>query len=237
MSVLYPETFKEICESVLEETDGRAVAFASVALGRDSAGDLHLENPTHRNIVKWVAEVYTQVQVFSPFWEFLHKRGKFLTVVADKDSYSKTSVREVVKGSAYFIKTGSTTRQPVCVQDYEWWVQQERYTTNSSSTPQFLIKAPDNEWLLWPTPSSAGALYAEWFVEPFELLNADDEPCWNRRYNGILKWLVIRQYAKEFVKEGSSEKLMARAQQALPGLVEGLMRDYLPQHKGMATFF
>ena len=87
MSALYPETFKEICESVLEETDGRAVQMDSVSLARDTAGDLYLTEPTHRNVVSWVAGMYRRIQLLISLLDFpskarqvYHSRGEQIHV-------------------------------------------------------------------------------------------------------------------------------------------------------------
>ena len=240
MSVLYPETFKEICESVLEETDGRSVEMDSVALGKDTNGDLYLTNPTHRNVVSWVAGLYQDIQFLSPRWSFLHKRGKFLTVVANKYSYKKPQVREVDLDSFYFIKTGETARTPLTYRTYEWWKHEEQYldaASNTSPRPIELVDGPGEEWILWPTPTAAGAIYGDWSSEPEQLLAADDKPVWEPRYNDLLKWGALRMYASEFSGEGSGSKLLARFNARFPVLWNAFTRDYLPPTEGAPALF
>jgi hypothetical protein len=239
MSALYPETFKEICEAVLAETDGRGVRMDSVSLARDTNGDLYLTNPTHRNIVSWVAQFYRKIQLASPLWSFLHKRGKFLSVTANKDMYKKSGIREVDWDSFYFIKSDETTRTPVEFHSYDWWKQEEKSANASTaSRPVALIQGPGvDEWILWPTPTAAGALYGEWLEKPHQLENAEDEPCWDSRYNPLLVWGVIRYYAAEFSKEGSAEKLISRANQEFPVLWDAFERDYLPKARGADALF
>lgn len=232
--------FKQICESVLEESDGRAVQLASVALGRDTNDDLYLTEPTHRNVVKWVAEEYQRIQLLSPFWEFHHKRGTFLTLRANKASYKKAGIRgDADLNSFYFVPSSNTSlHYPLTIQSYDWWqLQQQIGSISTSNIPTTLIKAPDDEWILWPTPLAAGTVQGDWWVIPFELINADDEPCWKEYYHPLLKWSVIMLYASEFGGEGSGPKLLARAQQMLPALMTAFYRDYHSAMRGAPSLF
>lgn len=238
MSTSYPQSFKEICESVLEESDGRAVQIASVALGRDTSGDLYLTNPTHRNVVKWVAEEYLRIQLSYPYWEFHHKRGTFLNVVANKESYQKSGVRSLDNDSVYFMAASGTTHYPVCVEQYDWWQYQEKVGSTSTSTiPTTLIEGPNDEWILWPTPTATGTIKGDWWVDPFELVEADDVPCWDAQYYSLLKWGTLDLYASEFAGEGSAQKLRARIARMLPSLQLAFDRDYKQPVTGIRTLF
>ena len=220
--------FKEICEAVLEEADGQAIQLASVALTRDSAGDLYLTNPTHRNVVKWVQEEYLRIQLLSGNWEFHHKRGAFLNIVANKDTYTKKYVRRLAYESLYYTPAASTTRIPIIVQDYTWWQGQERTLTAASNQPLNLVEGPMDEWIIWPEPTVAGTIYGEWWLKPQELEKADDTPCWDTHYHMLLKWAVLKMYAAEFIGEGSYDKLQARINNIWPSLWAAFGRDYLP---------
>lgn len=233
-----PETFKEICQSVLDETDGRGVQLSSVSLGRDSGGDLHIENPTHRNVVSWVAQECLRIQLETPRWDFLHKRGKFLTVVINKDSYKKSGVRRIDEDSFYYIQSGQTQHLPLIMRSYDWWQLQERDgVTSQSSTPDAMIEAPGDEWILWPTPIKAGAVYGDWQIDPCQLINADDRPPWDCQYNPMLVWGVISLYAAEFAGEGSAAKLQARARRMLPTFRNAFDDEYRLPVEGASTLF
>jgi len=228
---------KEICESVLEESDGRATQLASTALGRDGSGDLYLTDPTHRNVVRWAQEEYLRIQRLSSHWEFHAKRGKFLTVQADRNSYTKRGIRETKDGSFYFLKSGSTARYPLSVKSYDWWLAQEQVgISTTSSTPSILIDGPEDEWLLWPTPSTAGTVQGAWLIEVDTLENADDVPCWEAQYHFLIKWGVIELYAAEFAGEQSANKLLSRASRMLPPMMAAFKRKYLPSYRNPLTF-
>lgn len=233
-----PETFKEICESVLGEADGRGVQLASVALGRDSAGDLYVENPTHRNVISWVANEYLRIQLETPRWTFLHKRGKFLSLAATKSSYKKSGVRRVDDSSLYFQQTGQTQHLPMYVESYDWWQLQERDgVTANSPTPTTLIEAPGDEYIIWPTPTLAGGVYGDWQIDPHQLINADDQPCWDTQYNPLIKWGVLEMYAAEFAGEESAKKLIPRAKRMLPTLRNAFDDEYRLPVYGAPTLF
>ena len=231
--------FKEICESVLEESDGRAVQIASTALGRDGSGDLYLTEPTHRNVVKWVAEEYQRIQLLSPFWDFHHKRGTFLTLRAEKASYIKSGIRgDIDLSSLYFVASSGTSHYPLNVQSYDWWqLQQQIGSISTSNIPTTIIDGPGDEWILWPTPAAAGTVRGDWWVVPFSLINADDEPCWKEHYHAMLKWGVLALYAAEFAGEKSAPKLLARVKQMYPALITAFERDYSPKMRGPRPLF
>ena len=224
--------FKEICEAVLEETDGRGVQLASVDLGRDDGGDLILTQPTHRNIVRWVADEYMRIQRESANWEFHHQRGLFLTLTATEDTYTKPGIRRLNERSFYAVKDGTTAREPVAVQDYSWWIEQVRRGINSGGSPFYLIEAPQDQWIIWPTPAAVYRIYGDWWIEEEELLLASDVTLWDDIYDRLLVWGVVELYAAEFASEGSLPKLMARAQRMLPSMRAAFNRKYLSDTRG-----
>jgi len=231
------QNFKEICEAVLEESDGRAVQLASVSLKRDSNDDLYVTEPTHRNVIRWVQEEYERIQNASSHWEFHHKRGTFLTLRANKDEYIKRSVREISDHSLYAIKSGTTAKIPLTLLPYSWWLQQERSGTTATGSPLHLIDAPGDKWIIWPSVNASWTVYADWWTEPDELVDADDEPCWDARYYPLLKWGALELYAAEFSGEkaaGSEGKLLARSARMLPPLKAAFIDDYLPTTRGAA---
>ncbi len=229
---------KQICEGVLNESDGRAVQMASVALGRDAAGDLYLTNSTHRNIVQWVVSEYKRIQLYSPAWEFHRKRGAFITAAANIESYIKRNVRRIDRDSGYFIQTGQTARQPLTFQSYSWWLRQQQVDgISTASSPTTLIKGPNDTWHLWPTPTTAGIVYADWTVKVDSLVDADDEPCWDEHYHEMLVWGALQLYAAEFTGEGSRDKLIARAQRMYPPMWDAFCSDYILEPEGPGTLF
>jgi len=196
-------TFKEICESVLEEANGRPVTLASTNLNTDSDGTYYLTNPTHRNIVRWVNELYEQIQTHMLYADFMHKRGVFLTTVADTDVYTKSKVREIDAWSAYAIKSGTTGRTPVEVAAYEEWLQSERAGDTSSGSPRSLIRKPDDKWIVEPTPSAVWDIYADWWLVPAKFEDACEEPVWADEYHDLLKWKALALFAAEYQAEGA----------------------------------
>lgn len=224
-------TFKEICESTLEEANGRPVTLASVNLSTDSDGVYYLQDPTQRNIVRWVNELNLQIQQQLIHATFMHKRGEFITTVADKSEYIKKYVREIDADSAYAIKSGSTGRTPVEVIGYDDWLQDERSGGSSSGSPLYLIRKPNEHWLVDPTPSGIWTIYADWWIEPAKFDEADDEPLWDSTYHDILKWKALGLFAAEFAQEGAGPVLNERIKQMLLPLERAFLQRYLPSFK------
>lgn len=218
--------FKEICESVLEEASARGDLFPSVDLGRDDEGNLLIEDPTQRNIVKWVQDAYRRILDHSEWWSFLHNRGEFATIVQNTPTFEAPT--DVDRCSLYFVRTDSTVRSPVYLMPYSWWVGQERSMAQTSGIPLHIINPPSGDWLVWPTPSVGGKLYGDWWVVGEDLVEEDDEPIWDARFHPLLKWEALKMFTMEYSDAEGAPQLMARVQEALPEMWQRFMKKYLP---------
>lgn len=225
-------TFKEICESVFDEANGRPVSLSYTRLDADSDGNYYVTDPTQRNVIRWVKELNLQIQQQMLEATFMHKRGAFITTVADKAEYSKKYVREIDRNSAYAIKSGSTGRTPVEVIDYSDWLQDERSGASSTGAPLNLIRKPNENWLVDPTPSAVWTIYADWWLEPADFDEPNDEPLWDSTYHDILKWKALGLFAAEFGQEGAGKILLDRINQMLPPLERAFKRRYVPKVRG-----
>lgn len=225
-------TFAQICQSVLEESDGRVETFTSVNLGADGSGDLYITEPHKRNIVRWVKQALKSIQHESSYWDFMHKRGTFLTAVADKEEYVKRFVREIKENSVYAVQSGSTGRVPLIVWDYDYWVERERAGATATGGLRWLLRAPSEKWILYPVPTTSWTVYADWWLHNYEMDSTDDEPPWDEEYHDILMWEAIKMWAAEYEGEGSAPRLLARVDQKLPQLMSAFRRRYLPRLQG-----
>ena len=224
--------FAEICGQVLEESDGRVETFSSVNLGTDGSGDLYVTDPTQRNVIRWVNQAYMKIQQQQSYWKFMHKRGIFLTAVADQEEYPKKSVREIKDDSVYAIKSGTTGRVPLVVWDYDYWLAQERSGATASGGLRWLLRAPDEKWILYPVPNATWTIYADWWLRPCEMEAVDDEPVWDSEFHELLVWMAVRKFAAEFEGEGSTPRLLSRVDDELPAMMNAFRRRYLPTPKG-----
>jgi hypothetical protein len=220
-------TFKEICESILEEANGRPVTLTSVNLGKDSDGVYYLTDPTQRNIVRWVNDLNLQIQQSMIQANFMHKRGAFITTVNGTEVYTKKYVREIDRYSAYVIKSGETARTLIEVKEYDDWLQDERSSSSTNSRPLELIRNPEDKWIVDPTPDEVYTIYADWWREPAKFDSADDEPLWDSTYHDILKWKGLGLFAAEYSEEGAGKILLSRINQMLPSLERSFIRRYV----------
>jgi len=221
-------TYKQICESVLEEANGRPVMLASTNLGQSSDGTYAVTDPTQRNILRWVDDIYLQTQQRMIEARFMHKRGLFIKTGASVEEYVKRGIRDINIAAFYTTKEGQTARIPITVLDYDIWVQQERVYHLPDSNPLWLIRKPDFRWLVYPPPREIWSIYGEWWIQPERFSGADDEPLWDEDYHDILKWRALRMFAAEFSAEGAKTRLMERVAAMLPPLEQAFRLRYLP---------
>lgn len=227
-------TFAQICQNVLEESDGRVETFSSVSLGTDSGGDLYVPEPHKRNVIRWVQQALKRLQQRHTYWDFMHKRGIFFQAVANQEEYSKRYVREVKDNSVYAIQSGSTGRTPLLLDSYDNWVERERAGATATGGLRWLLRAPDEKWILYPVPTTAWTVYADWWVHAYEMDSPDDEPPWDEEYHDILEWEALKMWAAEFEGEGSAPRIMARVDESLPPMLNAFRRRYLPRFSGPA---
>jgi hypothetical protein len=228
-------TFKEICESVWEEANGRPLTLTSTNLGKDSGGNYYLTDPTQRNIVRWVNDVNLQIQQECIQADFMSKRGLFLTTVSGTQEYTKSSVREIDIHSIYAVLDGTTARLPVFVRSYDSWVEEERAYSDSGGAPQWLVRTPEKKWLVDPTPSAIYDIYATWWMEPGRFTQSDDEPIWHENFHDVIKWRVLRLFAAEFSSEGAQKRLNERVQLIGIPLEHAFKRYYVPSIVGASA--
>lgn len=178
--------FKEICEAVGEEVNGRPLTFSSVLLSQ-------VTDPFQRRVIKAVQTVYMRVLLHSRFWSFLNKRGKLLTIREGVAEYSLPGLQSIEWDSLYLTKTGTTAKWPIMEESYNAWQARERAATQSTGIPLHLIKATEpNKWLVWPVPSDTYMLNGNAQYKPSAFEVATDEPIWDEQYHDLLVWLAVR---------------------------------------------
>lgn len=229
-------TFKEICENVLEEANGRPRTLSSTDLGKDSDGNYYVTDPTERNIIRWVNELYLLKQQRCVDWEFMHKRGAFLVTKADVETYTRKRIRDLGVNSLYAVKEGTTAKVPVYQTLYEDWVERERWGEETKGYPLEIIRSPDEKWILDPIPTGVWTLYGDWWVWPEKFTESCEEPLWESEYHEVLKWEALQLFAAEFASEGAGAILQARVKQMLPLVQAAFHRRYQPFVIGAAAF-
>ncbi len=231
-------TYKEICESVLEEVNGRGDTFASMDLGRDGNGELYVSDPTQRNIIRWVNDLYVQMQQQFIQADFMHVRDVLFTTVVGQEQYVVEGIRAVNIDSVFLTKAGSTAKMPVAVQNYQDWVVKEAVgsTIPQTGTPLKLIRMPDESWICDPVPTEVWSVNADWWVEPAGFEDEDEEPRWSPLYHDILKWRALLLFATEFSEEKSVNVVLERVKIMLAPLDRAFKKRYIPPITGPSGF-
>ena len=179
--------FKEICEFVAEEVNGRPLTFSTVLLTSET-------DPFKRKVIRTVNQAYMDIQLHSRFWRFLDKRGALLSVKEDVSEYRMAQVQSVDWNSLYLTQSGSTSRWPVYPEPLEHWKYRERFTTETDGIPLTLSRAKDPDlWRLWPTPLDDYVLNGNLQYKPGELEQSCDEPIWDEAFHEMLCWQAVRQ--------------------------------------------
>jgi hypothetical protein len=218
--------FLQICDRIHEELNGVPLGFTSVDLG-ESGGTLIVADPVRRQIIRAAQLAFDWVMDFSRHWEFLNQRGEIFDIEADVREYWKPWIESVQWDSLYLTKTGSTTRWPVYQMLYDAWQQQEQAEVPSEGYPFYLISAPSDRWVVWPTPSEDWTLNGNWQYKKSRMLVSADEPPWDERYHDLVVWraLLHLQHTQE-------DKGPSAAQRAFNSMWPGFLTEYLPKFRG-----
>lgn len=231
-------TYKEICESVLEEVNGRGDTFASLNLGRDGNGELYVSDPTQRNIIRWVNDLYVQMQQQFIQADFMHARDVLFSTVVGQQQYEVEGIRAVNTDSVFLTKAGSTAKIPVEVEEYRDWLIGDTAgsTIDSRGTPMSLIRMPDESWLVDPVPTEVWNVNADFWYEPSGFVDGDEEPRWSSLYHDILKWRALLLFSTEFSEEKSVNVVLERVKIMLGPLDRAFKKRYIPPITGPEGF-
>ena len=226
-------TFKELCEFVAEEVNGRSLTFSSVDLTA-------VTDPFERRVIKQVQSAYRDILLHSYDWLFLNNRGVIYLLKAGFDRFSLPSTYMIDSEGLYLTKGGTSARWPVWVQDYNWWKRQEQLGEVSQGIPQYLIEADEpDEWVVWPKPNEDYILNGNWREEPTELTALTSEPVWDSKYHEMLAWLAVRQLEAR-VKTQDEIVSRTNAGQAVNQFApawDSFCAEYLRTPSGACTFF
>jgi hypothetical protein len=218
--------FLQICDRIHEELNGVPLGFTSVDLG-ESGGTLIVPDPVRRQIIRAAQLAFDWVMDFSRHWEFLNQRGEIFDIEADVREYWKPWIESVQWDSLYLTKTGTDTRWPVYQMLYDAWQQQEQAEVPSEGHPFYLVSAPSDRWIVWPTPSEDWTLNGNWQYKKSRMLVSADEPPWDERYHDLVVWraLLHLQHTQE-------DKGPSAAQRAFNSMWPGFLTEYLPKFRG-----
>jgi hypothetical protein len=226
--------FLQIAERVAEELNGTPLGFSSVDLGKDSSGNFIIADPVQRQAVRAVQLAFDWIMNFSNHWEFLNKRGVLWQLQAGVREYRKPQVESVEWDSLYVTKEGSIARWPIYQMEYDDWQRREQAEIPSSGYPLYLISAPQDRWIVWPTPTGDWALNGAAQLAKTRLESASDEPPWDEVWHELVVWRAVMQMeSRERVQEDATQPLAASAaQRAFNSLWPAFLTKYGPGFRG-----
>ena len=220
--------FIQIAERVSEELNGVPLGFTSVDLGRDGSGDLVVAEPVRRQVIRATQLAFDWIMDYSRHWEFLNQRGVIFSTEADVRDYWLPWIESIEWDSLYATREDSTGRWPVYQMLYDVWQNQERAEIPSSGYPLYLVLAPADHWIVWPTPSQVWTLNGNWQYKKSRLVASGDEPPWGERYHELVVWAALLQLERA----QEERKLPSSSQRAFNLMWPGFLTEYLPKFRG-----
>lgn len=195
--------------------------------------NIHEEDTSDSVLLQWLGQGYLRIQRLSQYWSFLHNRGEIFSSVASTSTYSLPLIRTIDQRTTYSTSDGGSDRIILCKGSYRFWVAEERYSAITASRPVQLIEAPNDKWILYPTPDAIYDIYGDYWSQPDTFSGKTSEPVWADDLHDLV-WLVTlgtcipRAYEKHF-----AESAIAEANANIPSVLLELQRRYLSGFKGM----
>jgi len=222
--------FLQICERISEELNGVPLSFSSVDLGRDLSGDLIVADPVRRQVIRAAQLAYDWIMDYSRHWEFLNSRGEIFVTIAGTREYdlSASLIESVEWDSLYATKAGTTGRWPMYKMEYDVWQGQERSEIPSEGYPLYLVHAPLDTWIVWPTPSEVWSINGNYQQKKTRLEDEADEPAWDERYHELVVWAALLQLERA----QEENKTPSAIQRAFRAMWPGFLTEYLPPFRG-----
>lgn len=190
------------------------------------------EDITSTVLFDWLNQAYLRIQRQSYFWSFLHSRGLIFSSVADTTTYSLPLVRTIDCSTTYAIQDGSSTRIPLHRGDYRFWIEENRYAAITTSQPCQIIEAPDDDWILYPTPNDVYAVYGDYWSQPSAFTNNASEPVWAEDLHPLV-WMIALQTSLQRTQEQHFvESAVVEVTSNIPTMMDEMYRRYLSGFRG-----
>lgn len=156
-----------------------------------------------KKVVNWVAEAWTDIQLFKPNWLFMHKEGTFNTVAATRDyladDYAVTDLKLWDNGSflIHDPAIGESDQNGLIYLPYGKWRNQYRNQmgARTDERPNIVTILPDNKIRLEPRPDKVYTLDFE-YKRSTQLLAADADVPTNldEDYHLMIVWGALKYY-------------------------------------------
>ena len=177
---------------------------------------------------RWMQAANLGIQRQSQQWDFMHKRGLFITTNAVDETYAIGRVREIAEHSLYYTEPGLTAHNPMTLMRYEDWSYEQQSGTVRDGPPLFLVENPDQSWRPYPKPNGVYNIYADWWLRPSEMANVDAEPLWEVEFHEILLYEAMEVAANLEPQGPRAAVLQTEVAKFLPPLRRAFNSRYLP---------
>jgi len=179
--------FKDLCELVFEEVNGRPLTFSSISLST-------LTDPLQRRVVKEVKRAYWDILLYSRHWRFLFRRGLMATLYSNTYDYQLCNIQSFDWNSLYLTQDDTDARWPVYEELFDSWSLREQTSQETIGIPTNMIRSrePDH-WLFWPIPNGTYYLNGNYQYKPSNFSLATDVPLWDEEYHELIAWIAVRR--------------------------------------------
>jgi len=179
-------------------------------------------------IWRWIQAAYMEIQRHSMQWDFMHRRGLFISTTANVADYAVGSVREIADHSLYYIRPGTDAAQPMWQLSYQNWSMEQQSGLLRDGPPLYLVENPNKTWKVYPTPDRVYNIYADWWLRPAEMIDTSAEPIWASEYHELLVYEVMELVAGLEPDSPRSALMLAEANKFGPRLRAAFNSRYLP---------
>lgn len=220
--------FLELAELAYEKVNRRPVKFSSIDLGKATGGDWYVSDPEERGIIRATRDAFHFIMSLSSHWDFMQVRGELLVLVAGQEQYDASQYANVSWDSLYIAKIATGGRYPIIEQDYLGWQELQKSVKTPSGIPNYLVKAPQWQWLFWPIPLEAFRLYGDGRYMLWNFEDANDEPPWDEARHQIIADVAASLWEKRLDStDDAVQQLNVKvSNETVLHQLNGLLRDY-----------
>jgi hypothetical protein len=185
----------------------------------------------------WLQQAYLRIQRQSNYWGFLHSRGLIFSSTSGTFSYSLPTIREIDRRTMYSVLDGSSVKLPLFNGNYSFWVEENRHSVIPTAQPLQLIEAPNNNWILYPTPNNIYHVYGDYWSQPDVFIDEDDEPIWHEDFHNLVWLTALATGIPRTIEDRYAESARAELVANIPSILTEFQRRYLPDFKGLSVRF
>jgi len=156
-------------------------------------------------LIHWVADSWNEIQLLhANRWKWMRKTMTFASTTAGKGAYTKaelglTDHAEWLRKTfrAYLTSIGTSNEQYLAYMPYDAFRNAYLYATarDNQGRPAIVSIDPSDGIILWPAPSDAYTIVADYRATPSALVNDTDTPEMPERFHMLIVYEAMKKYA------------------------------------------